>query len=78
LLTACITEHSSNSKDIRLIVGDLIALNINWQLHCSATDRISDILLQAAVKLAFSQLVQFPSFNILDVLFTGDDTLISH
>jgi len=80
LLIDCITEHSSNSKHIHLIVANLNAPNINRLLLCNGTDRISDILLQAAVKLGFSRLVQFPTrgFNILDVLFTDVDTLITN
>jgi len=39
LLIDYITKHSSNSKRIHLIVGDLNTPNINWQLHCNATDR---------------------------------------
>jgi len=77
-LIDCITEHSSNSKRIHLIVGDLNAPNINWK-HLSATDQISDTLLQFTVKFGFSQLVQFPTrgFNILDVLLIDADTLIT-
>jgi len=43
LIIDCITEHSSNSKRIHHIVGDINAPSINWQLHCSVTDQIGDI-----------------------------------
>jgi len=79
LLTECLNSYQSNKKNVHLIVGDLNLPYVNWNVFTGPSDDINSIILNFVIDNGYNQLVNFEtrSSNLLDVLLTDTDTLIT-
>jgi len=64
---------------VHLIVGDLNLPYVNWNVFTGPSDDINSIILNFVIDNGYNQLVNFEtrSSNLLDVLLTDTDTLIT-